>query len=84
MAKVRLSFNRKGFRDLLRDPGVRQNLRERAQRVADAAGPGVEILPEQEPHTRAHLVVGPVTPEAARRVAKDNTLLRALEAGRGE
>lgn len=80
---VILKFNyRKGFRALRTAPGVRADLKRRADAVAAAAGPGVEVLPVQEPWSRARVLVGPVTPEAARRVAEDNTLIRALEAGR--
>lgn len=82
--KVILRFNhRNGFRGLRTAPGVRADIRRRAEAVAEAAGPGVEVLPEQEPWSRARALVGPVTVEAARRTAEGNDLLRALEAGRG-
>jgi hypothetical protein len=81
-SSTRLKFNMRGFRELRTSPGVRADLRERAARVAAAAGEGVEVLPEEEPRNRAHLVVAPVTPAAAARVASDNVLIRALEAGR--
>lgn len=80
---MRIKVRREGIRELLTGPEGRGDIRERAARVAAAAGPGVEVLPEQTPRRRAHAIVGPVTPEAARRVAKDNALIRALEAGRG-
>lgn len=83
MTRIRLEFNRAGFRELLTSDGVREDLRRRAEAVAEAGGEGVEMLEEQEPRTRAHVVVATVTDEAARRVAEDNGLLRALEAGRG-
>lgn len=85
MAKtVRLRFNqRKAFRELRSAPGVQQDLAERAARIAAAAGQGVEVLPAQTPRERAHLIVAPVTEDAVRRVAKDNALIRAMEAGRG-
>ena len=80
--KVRLKFNIAGFRALRIEPGVREDLLRRAEAVARAAGPGVEVLPVQEPRNRARVLVGPVTGEAARRIAPANLLLRALEAGR--
>lgn len=82
--RVILRFNyRNGFRAIRTAPGVQQDIRERAQRVADAAGTGVEVLPYQEPQSRARALVGPTTVEDAVRVAKDPAiLLRALEAGR--
>ena len=79
---ARLKFNMAGFRALRTSAEARADLAERAARIADAAGPGVEVLPEQAPRNRAHLTIAPVTAEAAARVAKDNTLIRALEAGR--
>lgn len=82
MGSFRLKFNVNGFRALRTDPKVVAEIRRRAQRVADAAGEGVEVLPAETPRNRARAVVGPVTGDAARRVAKDNTLLRALEAGK--
>lgn len=80
--KVRLKFNIAGFRALRVAPGVREDLLRRAEAVAAAAGEGVSVLPVEEPRNRARVLVGPVTVEAAKRVAKDNLLLRALEAGR--
>lgn len=81
---VIIRFNhRTGFRALRTEPGVIADLQERAERIAEAAGEGVEVLPMQQPYSRAHFVIAPTSEEAARRVAKDNTLLRALEAGRG-
>lgn len=82
-SKVRLKFNNPAFAQLRTEPGVRADIKARAESVAEAAGEGVEVLPIQEPRSRARALVGPVTGEAARRVAKDNTLIRALEAGRG-
>jgi len=79
---TRLKFNRAAFRALRTDPGVRADIADRAARVAQAAGEGVEVLPIQEPRNRARAIVAPVTADAARRVAQDNTLIRALEAGR--
>jgi hypothetical protein len=82
MARMKIRFRNEGFREIRTSEGVREDLRQRAARVAQAAGDGVEVLPEQEPRNRAHLVVAPVTPEAETMVASDNALLRALEAGR--
>lgn len=79
---TRLTFRRAAFRELRTLPAVRADIAARARRVAQAAGPGVEVLPIQEPRNRARAVVAPVTPEAAARVAQGNDLIRALEAGR--
>lgn len=82
MAKIRLKFRVEGFRELRTQPEVLADLEARGRRIAAAAGEGVEVLPVQTPRNRAHVVVGPVTADAARRVAKDNSLIRAIEAGR--
>lgn len=79
---TRLSFNSRGFRALLTNPAVQRDLEARAQRVASAAGEGYEALPLQPPRRRAHVIVAPVTGDADRDNAENNTLLRALDAGR--
>lgn len=79
---MRLKIHNKGLRELRTSPWAMAQIRPRARRIASAAGPGVEVLPEQAPRNRAHLAVGPVTGEAARRVASTNALIRAIEAGR--
>lgn len=84
--RVILRFNyRNGFRALRTAPGVRAMVQERALRIAQAAPVGVAVLPEIEPYSRARAIIGPTTPESARAVAEDPaSLLRALEAGRGD
>lgn len=79
---VRLKFNSKAFRQLLTDPKVQADLLERAQAVAEAAGEGVEVLPVETPRRRAHVVVATQTDEAAKDNAEQNTLIRAIDAGR--
>lgn len=79
---MKIRFRNAAFRELRTAPGVRADLEQRAERVAAAAGDGVEVLPVQEPRNRAHVVVATVTPDAARQNAEQNTLLRALDAGR--
>lgn len=90
---MKLKINRQGFRELRNSPGVVADLDARAERVADAA------MAEYDPHhgevndgfipnvsegqnrARSSVVTG--NPHAARHNAAHNTLLRALEAGRG-
>jgi hypothetical protein len=79
---LRIAFNHEAFRQLRSEPELVHDLTERAQRIAEAAGEGVEVLPVQEPRERAHVVVGTVTNEASYRAASENTLIRALDAGR--
>jgi len=79
---VRLKFNSGAYRALLTDAKILADLEERGQAVASAAGEGVEVLPVETPRRRAHVVVGTQTAQAAADNAKNNTLIRALDAGR--
>ena len=82
MARPKIKWNRAAFNALRTAPGVEADLTERAQAMAAAAGDGVEMLPAEAGRRRAHRVVATVTVEAARANAKNNTLIRALDAGR--
>lgn len=79
---VRLKFNSAAYRSLLTDGKILADLTERGQAVASSAGEGVEVLPVESPRRRAHVVVATTTAQAAAKNAKENTLLRALDAGR--
>ena len=81
MAK-RLKFNRAAFNALRTAPGVEADLTRRAEAIASAAGEGVEMLPAEAGRRRAHRVVATTTVEAAKKNEKENTLIRALDAGR--
>jgi len=50
--------------------------------VADGAWDSFEAFPSTPAFKRARGAVVPVTYEAARRQARDNTLIRSLDAGR--
>ena len=78
-AKVKLS--NKAFRELRTSPAVRAEIMRRAEAVAAAAGDGFQAV-ESAPRNRARAAVVPVTVEAARKNARENTLLHALDAGR--
>lgn len=80
--RMRLKWRMDGFDELRTAPGVREDLRRRADAIADACGEGFEVLPEQEPRTRAHLVVAPVTWKAVAQNRKRNVLVSNLDAGR--
>lgn len=81
MAKSRLVLNQGGFRELRTSKEARDLVRKVAEGIADRAGAGFEVLPEESPRNRAHAVVAPVTIQAARRNARDNTLIRAMPGG---
>lgn len=78
MAKTRVVLKNKGFRELRTSSAARDLVKAEAQKIADRAGVGFEVLPEQSPRNRAHAVVAPVTAAALRENAKNNTLLHAM------
>lgn len=77
----RIKWNIAGFRALNNERGVMADLIRRAERVAAAAGPGVVVTPRSGKR-RARVTVSTGTPEAVRRNAREQTLIRALDAGR--
>ncbi len=85
MAKPIIKWSIKGFKELRRDPGVVNDLNERGMRVRDAAGPGYVMEGHQgrsRPSGRWRVTVRTGTPAAILDNAQNNTLIRALEAGR--
>ena len=82
MARMRIEFRRAAFRELRTSEAAIADVTGRAEAVAAAAGDGFEVLPVQAPRNRARALVGTTTYEAMKRNAEENTLLRALDAGR--
>lgn len=81
MAKPRIKWRIAGFRELRLAPGVIENLGERADRIAAAAGPGYEPSTfEGRNRGRASVITADFG--ARRDNAKNQTLLRSLDAGR--
>lgn len=89
MANVRIKWNIPGWKKLRSEPGVRADLERRGNAVLRAAGgvaAGYEMSSRQgaaKPQGRWRVSVAAVTPRAKRSNVKRNTLIRALEAGRG-
>jgi hypothetical protein len=81
MPTVRIEMNSKGMQALLKSSEVQDDLKERANRIAAAAGKGFEVQ-NTVGKTRAHSSVNSMTPEAWRAEAKDKKLTRAIDAGR--
>lgn len=81
-ARARVVVNYDAVADLLSEPKLVDDLRRRAERIATAAGPGHEIREDPTP-TRTGVDVFTATPEAAARQARNGSLTRAIDAGRG-
>lgn len=79
---MQTQWNRKAAAEILKSPAVLADVRRRADRVADAAGPGFEAS-SMVGRNRARASVRADTFSARVRNSRQNILLRALEAGRG-
>ena len=79
---VRIVFRPAAHRELRTSSAAVAEVTSRAEAVAEAAGDGFEVLPVQAPRNRARALVATTTYEAMKRNAEENTLLRALDAGR--
>lgn len=85
MAKPKIVWKRGVFRELRTLPGVLADLAERGERIASAAGDGYESSGARVTggKGRGRVSVRTATTSARRREARDHTLLKALNAGRG-
>ena len=80
MPKIKL--NNAAFRALRTSEAVQADLAERAKRIAEAAGEGFAVGDGESARNRARASVVAVSPAAREKNARENTLLRALDAGR--
>lgn len=80
MARVKLNIGQ--FRALRNDAAVIADLRARAERLADACGPGY-VAGSQPGRNRGRAGVVTATYAAQRDNAKNNTLIRNLGVARG-
>lgn len=80
--KVRIEVNSAGIRSILQSPEVQSMLRARAERIAAAAGDGMEVA-SSIGATRARASVITATKEAREAEATDRALTSAIDAGRG-
>lgn len=83
-SRVRIEFRRAAFKELRTCDAAIADVTGRAEAIAAAAGDGFEVLPVQAPRNRARALVATRSsdPDAIRRNAEQNTLLRSLDAGR--
>lgn len=88
MARVTVKLNKAGFAALRNSPEVMADLNRRATRIANAAGEGFAARLDQRGSSsmssrpRARASVGTTDAKSIRKNAKENTLMRALDAGR--
>jgi hypothetical protein len=80
-ATIRIDLNKAGVRELLNCPAVCAD--RRAQRIAAAAGEGMEAKPATPRRNRARAAVVTESWDAKRAEATDRALTRAIDAGRG-
>lgn len=82
---MRVKFNMRAYLALRRDPSVVHELHRRAKLIADACGGEDDGFHAEitQGKTRARASVVAVTYQARRRNARDNTMLKSLDAGRG-
>jgi hypothetical protein len=82
-----ISYNRAAMESILQAPEILADVRARAERVRDAAGPGFEmssmIGAGRAAAGRARASVRAESFSARVRNSRENILIRALEAGRG-
>lgn len=78
---MRIELNRAGVAALLKSPEVAADLEQRAERIARAAGDGMEANGAIGA-TRARAEVVTATTEARLAEARDRVLTRAIDAGR--
>jgi hypothetical protein len=81
MALEKLKLNPAGVKELLKSEGVLADLADRADAIAEAAGPGFESDWERGPN-RARASVRTTDFESRKAEAKDRALTRAIDAGR--
>lgn len=80
MTTVKIKWNRAGFSEVRKSPGVAAELDRRARRIAQSAGSGMQVT-SRIGRTRARSSVFTATTEARLAEATDRSLSRAL--GRG-
>ena len=78
----RIQLSDAGVRALLQSPGMLGDVRGRAQRIADAAGPG-HVVDAGTTGRRARAAVVTDTFDARFKQAKNHNLTRAIDRGRG-
>lgn len=79
---MRVVFNRAAFRAIRTSPRVVSDMARRAQRAAQSAGEGYVAATTSAPRNRARAAILAVSPEAKADNARNNTLIRSLDAAK--
>lgn len=82
VAKVRVELDSNGIGKLLKEPGVKRDMKRRAEAIARAAGPGHEVETDDS-GDRSRATVVTRSAEAKRREYRNRTLSRAVRSGGG-
>lgn len=77
-----VELNLAGINAIMKSAGVRKDLDERGGRIARRAGPGFVARSNNDHRWVARTWVLPETAAARRREAREDTLKRAIDAGR--
>jgi len=80
--KIRIEINSAGIQALLKSSEVQELLKAKADRIAAAAGEGMEVT-SRIGATRARASVVTATRAARKAEAEDRALTTAIDAGRG-
>lgn len=83
MANVKFVLNRKGVEELLKSNEIQKDLFERGKRVQETAGSDYE-LDARVGKKRANVQITAKSIKAKKSNLKHNTLLKALNAARGD
>jgi hypothetical protein len=78
---MRIRHDSNAYRELLRSEAMREEVKRRADRIATAAGPGFQAT-SMIGRNRARASVSTTDIPSIIRNSRDQTLLRALDAGR--
>ena len=81
MAKPKMTWNDKGFEEVLKGTGPASEVRAALERIRAAAGPGHTISVRQN-RERVSGIIYTSSSKAKRAEAKDRNLTRAFGAGR--
>lgn len=78
---IQIRHKNRAYQQMLKSPEAQRIVRERAERIAAAAGDGYEAV-QSPPRKRARAAVVTTSAASIRDNAQNNTIVRSLDAGR--